>query len=133
VVLLDTHVLVWLVEGSDRLGKKSRELLDRSLQVAELFVSTISFWEVAMLVAKGRLNMAQDVSQWRQDLLGSGLKEMAAGGEVAVNSATLQQFHGDAADRIIVATAMQMNSSLCTADRRILEWHHDLERIDARR
>jgi len=47
--------------GSPRLGKKARKKLDAALREGALYVSTISFWEVAMLKRKGRLELAIDI------------------------------------------------------------------------
>lgn len=132
MILLDTHTLVWLDEGDDKLGKKARSLIDRALGSAELFVSAISFWEVAMLVAKGRLEMQAEVDVWRQSLIENGLQEVALTGHMAVRAALLRDFQGDPADRLIVATAIDLAASLCTADEKILSWKQKLTRIDAR-
>ena len=132
MILLDTHTLVWLDEGSDRLGKKSLSHIDQSLKVGELFVSVISFWEVAMLVNKGRLDIRMDLNLWRKNLLDSGLQELAVSGDVAMDSALLDDFHGDPADRMIVASSRYLNAKLYTADEKILAWKHELSRFDAR-
>jgi len=132
MILIDTHTLVWLDEGDDKLGKKARSLIDTALGSAELFVSAISFWEVAMLVAKGRLEMQAEVDVWRQSLIENGLQEVALTGHMAVRDALLRDFQGDPADRMIVATAIHLAASLCTADEKILSWKRKLTRIDAR-
>jgi len=131
MILLDTHVLVWLDQGSRQLGSKSLALADEALKSSELFVSAISFWEIAMLVEKGRLEMQMKVENWRQALLDNGLVEVDLSGDIAIQSAQLQNIHGDPADRIIVATAIGLSATLCTADMKILSWTQDLERFDA--
>ena len=133
MILLDTHALIWLDEGSDRLGAKSLSTIDKALQTGELFVSAISFWEVAMLIEKGRLEMQLEVDLWRQSLLNNGLQEAVLTGDIAIHSALLKNFHGDPADRIIVATAIHLSASLCTADEKILSWKNRLARVDARK
>ncbi|MES9856107.1 MAG: type II toxin-antitoxin system VapC family toxin [Sedimenticola sp.] len=132
MILLDTHALVWLDEGSDRLGRKSLSTINQSLKAGELFVSVISFWEVAMLVNKGRLEIQMDLNLWRRSLLDNGLQEFAMTGNIAMDSALLEDFHGDPADRMIVTTARHLNAKLCTADEKILAWKHELLRFDAR-
>jgi len=57
-VLLDTHALIWLDQDNPALGPKARNLADLALQQGCLAVSAISFWEVAMLIAKGRIGTA---------------------------------------------------------------------------
>lgn len=132
MMLLDTHTLVWLDEGNSKLGKQAITLIDKSLQSKELFVSAISFWEVAMLVQKGRLEIQMSVALWRQSLIDNGLQEIALTGNIAIQSALLKDFHGDPADRMIVASAIESTLPLCTADTAILSWEESLRRCDAR-
>lgn len=132
MILLDTHALVWLSEGSSKLGKKSLVLIDEALQNNELFISTVSFWEVAMLIEKGRLTMDFSVSQWRLKLLKHDIQEIPLSGEVAIGSAQLINFHGDPADRMIVTTAIKSVMKLCTADQKILDWEDEVLRINAK-
>ena len=133
MILLDTHTLVWLDEGSERLGKKSLSHIDRSLKAGELFVSVISFWEVAMLSNKGRIDIQIDLNLWRKNLLDSGLQELAMSGDIAMDSANLIDFYGDPADRMIVASSRYLNAKLYTADEKTLAWKHELIRFDARK
>ena len=66
MIILDTHALVWLDEGSTRLGQHSLSIIDKALKSQELFVSAISFWEVAMLVDKSRLIIRTSIESWRK-------------------------------------------------------------------
>ena len=133
MILLDTHTLIWLAAGLDKLGANTREQLDSALLDECLTVSTISFWEVAMLVEKGRLQMSLDMFQWRSDLLAGGLHELTVTGTIGIEAASLDQFHGDPTDRLIVATAIQKNALLATADEAILSWQGPVLCLDARR
>ena len=99
---------------------------------SELAVSAITFWEVAMLRTKGRLFFPEDVELWRRELLGHGIVEIPVDGEIGIRANRLSDFHSDPADRIIVATALA-GHQLVTADRRILGWAGNLNRLDARR
>ena len=116
MILLDTHVLVWLDMGNPRLGKKALQVIDKALADDELGVSAISFWEVAMLAEKSRLELTCEVIQWRKDLLDKGLLELPLHCDVAIRAGELRNFHGDPADRMIVATAMDTAASLVTVD-----------------
>ncbi|RLA23968.1 MAG: PIN domain nuclease [Gammaproteobacteria bacterium] len=133
MILLDTHALVWLSEGNSKLGTESLSLIDKALKENELFVSAISFWEVAMLSEKGRVTMECSISEWRSNLMKHGLQEIAVAGDVAIESTQLADFHGDPADRMIVATAIKSAASLCTADQKILDWDHRLATLNAKR
>ncbi|HUP48695.1 MAG TPA: type II toxin-antitoxin system VapC family toxin [Thermoanaerobaculia bacterium] len=131
--MLDTHVLWWAVQGEESLGRGSRKLIDAALAGEELAASAISFWELAMLAARRRIELAVDLVTWRVDVLRLGIDEIAVSGEIAIAAARLERLHGDPADRLIVATALVVGAQLVTADQRILRWRSPLRRHDARR
>lgn len=133
MILLDTHALVWLLEGLPALGKQARKIADQALAEDALAVSAISFWEIALLQQKERITLTQDVSAWRKQLLELGLQELPVDGEIGIGATTLVNFHADPADRIITATALILGASLLTADKRILQWIGQVRRIDASR
>ena len=132
MLLLDTHVLVWLDEGNPRLGKTALQTINESLATGQLGVATISFWEVAMLIEKQRLTMQTELAEWRFELLQAGLLEIPLRGTTAIRAAQLLLFHGDPADRMIVATAIENGATLMTADEKILSWNQSHQQIDAR-
>jgi len=86
-----------------------------------------------MLVNKGRLKLDITPDIWRKELIDRGLIELAMDGNTAIKAADLREFHGDPADRIIVATALSTGSSLITADKKILAWNGLSQKINARR
>ena len=131
MILLDTHVLIWLDVGDSRLGSESLSAIDSAFDSDELAVASISFWEIGMLVAKGRLDMSIDLNVWREELLKNGLYEQPMTGKIGLRAAGLSDFHGDPADRIIVATAMEFSAELITADNKILRWQGPLIRCPA--
>jgi PIN domain nuclease of toxin-antitoxin system len=133
LIVIDTHALVWLMSGHSRLGGRSRRLLDAALAADTLAVSAISFWEVALLVIRGRLDLGASASAWRSEVLSLGVNEVAMNGEIAVSSTALTDLHSDPADRIIAATAILQGAALMTADERLLSWKNPLRRHDARR
>jgi len=132
MLLLDTHVLVWLDEGNRRLGKSALQTINQALATGQLGVATISFWEIAMLIEKLRLTIKIELDIWRSDLLHAGLLEFPLQGATAIRAAQLQLFHSDPADRIIVATAIENTATLMTADEKILSWNQFQQKIDAR-
>ena len=131
MIILDTHAVLWLRAGDARLGNVSREDIQRAWEGDELAVSSISFWEMAMLREKGRINYPDDVGLWRREQLEQGLVEIPVDGEIGIRACGLGDFHADPADRIIVSTALG-GHRLVTADERILAWSGDLNRLDAR-
>ncbi len=130
MILLDTHVMLWLRLGVPRLGTNARREIDQAWQSNEVGVSAISFWEVAMLKDKGRIRFPMDVGRWRREQLAQGLIEISVDGEIATRAGLLPNMHGDPADRLIVATALS-GHRLVTADQRILDWSGQLNRLDA--
>lgn len=124
LVLLDTHVWVWLLDGSDKLGPKARKAIQRSLAEEAVLLSAISPWEVAMLVAKGRLALDRDVGEWIDAALAlPGLRLEPLLPEISVASTRLPgTLHADPADRIIAATVRNRGSVLMTDDRLLLEY-----------
>lgn len=130
MILLDTHVLLWHEHGDTRLGAKARRAIAGVLQERKAAVSSISFWEIGMRIQKGRLEFLLDLDAWRRELLDQGLIEIPVDGAIAARAGLLADMHGDPADRLIVATALQ-GHQLVTADRRTLNWPGQLSRLDA--
>ena len=131
MILLDTHVLLWVDQNSPRLGASARRLVMSALTSDAVAVSAITFWEVAMLVAKRRLPTSVELTRWRQDVLNSGVLELPLNGVTGILATQLDALHGDPADRMIVATAIGHSATLVTADARLLAWTGSMERCDA--
>ena len=132
MILLDTHVAVWIALDQD-FGKQSRRLAQRALADDALAVSAFSFWELAMLIAKRRLRSLKSAGEQRAKLLAAGIHEIPLSGEIAILAAELDGLNGDPADRIIAATAIVHDAILMTADEDLLRWRHQLSRQDAER
>jgi PIN domain nuclease of toxin-antitoxin system len=131
MVLLDTHVLLWVAQGSARLGPAARRLIERASGSREAWVSAISFWEIALLAERGRITLRAEPEQFRADALSGGFREWPLSGEIAIRGAALHGLHPDPADRFIVASAIVHGAALVTADERLLDWRHRLRRHDA--
>ena len=119
-VVADTHALLWWLGDENRLSEAARRALDES---ASIWVSPITFWEVGMLLERDRITLDRPLPQWTNDLIASGEiidAQMSAG--VAALADTLAGFHGDPADRLIVATASALGIPLVTKDRTIRSW-----------
>ena len=99
MILLDTHVALWLRAGDRRLGARARVEIDRAWQVQEVAVSAFSFWEMGTLRAKSRIEYPQDIGVWRLEQLRQGLVEIPVTGDIAIRANALLNFHPDPADR----------------------------------
>ena len=124
MVLLDTHVLVWLLSGNPRLGIQARALIQQAAKDNILLVSAITPWEIAMLVSKGRLALERDVGEWIAAALAlPGIQLVPLSPEIAVASTRLPgMLHADPADRILAATVRHVNALLVTEDQRLLDY-----------
>ena len=132
MILLDTHVLVWEISGATKLGRKARALIERYWQTGTVAVSAVSFWEAGLLHERRRVTLSAPPRQWRDEILEAGIIELPLDGVVALRSLDLAGLPDDPADRFIAATALVHGAALMTADEKILNWRHALERHDAR-
>lgn len=132
MIVLDTHALAWVAARERRLGRKARALVERLWSRGEVAVCAISFWEAALLHARGRLELPAEPGEWRAELLASGLLELPVDGEAGIRAVGLGGLPSDPVDRLIVATALGRDAGLMTADERLLAWKHPLVRHDAR-
>jgi PIN domain nuclease of toxin-antitoxin system len=122
VTVLDTHAWVWWVADPGRLPPAVRRHIAGVLERgAPLHVSAISAWEVAMLVQRRRLELTMDVAAWvARCEAAPELAFVPVDNRIALRSVSLPDFpHGDPADRIIVATALDLDAALVTGDRRL--------------
>lgn len=131
MILLDTHVMIWHLAGDRRMGRRAARRVDRAAREAELVISAFSFWELGLLVAAGRLRMRLSPAEFRVASLRAGIAEIPVDGKIAILSTELAGMHADPADRIIVATALETNATLMTADAQILGMRTGPERQDA--
>ncbi len=117
-VLLDTHIWVWWLTPGSPLSRTERNALDASAGRHELFISAISLWEIQVLHAKRRLELPLPFAEW--------LARAADDRVIAVLPLNVDvifaldalpaSFHGDPADRLIVATARARAMPLATHD-----------------
>ena len=127
MIVLDTHVLLWWVSGSDQLSATAEKAIKRTLATGnEVLVSAISAWEVSMLIEKGRLVLSMDVENWFDEVSQiDGLRFIPVDNEIGIKSTVLPgTFHKDPADRMIIATARKLALSLVTADEKIRSYEH---------
>lgn len=120
-VLLDTHVWLWWLLGSDRLPDTERAALDRLASRGGLCLAAVSLWEAQMLHAKRRLVLDRSLEAWLREAAAATVVEVVPlDVEVILALDALPaSFHGDPADRLIVATARAHRLALATHDRAI--------------
>ncbi len=125
MILLDTHTWIWSHSATKLLSDNVKKLIKKT-QTDQRAIASISIWEFAMMVTKGRINVKIDPKRWLNNAIGkSGLRVIELTPEIAMESCNLPgDFHKDPADRIIVTTARTHNLTLLTKDRKILEYSH---------
>ena len=118
MIVLDTHAWIWWVAGSDKLSRRATRAIAEADVVG---TCSISCWELAMLVTRGRLELDRDLLPWvRQALALPRAKLLDVSPEIGIRAGTLDRgFHGDPADRLIVATSLERRAPLITRDERI--------------
>ena len=127
MAVLDTHILVWWVNGDNALSAKAKKAITGTLDRGEeIVISSISAWEISMLIQRGRLLLTTDVESWLDQVAQiDGATFYPVDNEIALKSATLPgNFHKDPADRMIVATARKLALPLVTTDKKILSYSH---------
>ena len=129
MIVLDTHAWLWWLSDPKRIPSRTRSRIDAALDEGALAISAISAWEVAMLVANGRIELAMPVDALVtacEQMPGFTLLPLTA--RVAAAAARLVLPHPDPADRFITATALAANATLVTRDERLRS--SDLVRTD---
>lgn len=123
-LLLDTCAVLWIGQGQG-LTPAGKQRLAAALETGEaLTVSTLSAWEIGMLVAKGRVGLTLDVMAWLDQFMQATGAEWSSPTPLGmVRSSSLPgQLHGDPVDRILVATAREADLTLFTGDKALLDY-----------
>ena len=125
MILLDTHIWVWWVQADSRLSTESIRRLDQEAH-GGIRVSVFSCWEVAMLYYRRRLMLPCGLDEWIEAALRyPGVRLVGLSRKVAVESCRLPgEAPRDPADRILLATARELDCALVTADERVLCYPH---------
>jgi PIN domain nuclease of toxin-antitoxin system len=121
-ILLDTHVWTMLVDGA-RFAPRVLRKIERAASTGALYLAAISVWEIATLAGKGKLRLESPTLKWVTDAVhASRIVVYTLDPAISVDAAELRPFHGDPADRMIVATARHLGAVLVTRDSLILDY-----------
>jgi PIN domain nuclease of toxin-antitoxin system len=128
VIVLDTHALIWWVNDNKQLSTLADTTIQKELsdEHGDILISSISAWEIALLVSKNRLILTMDVNEWINTVASIDHVRFAAiDNAVAIQSVQLPgEFHPDPADRIITALARHYSATLVTSDSKIRAYEY---------
>ncbi len=129
LLLLDTHVWLWLINGDQRISGSSHQI-DKSAKTGNVKISVISVWEIAMLESRGRVQLPGGCRTWIMAAFhapGVSLAELTP--QIAMESVYLpRHVLSDPSDQMIVATACCLDATLVTADKKILAYMKSINR-----
>lgn len=120
MILLDTHVFIWFVNGDDKLSEKHLKILTEE---ESKHISVISCWEISLLLEKERIKLKYPFDDWIQKALtASNVKLINLDLDIILTYHKLIKFHSDPADKLISATSICKNIPLLTFDRKLIEY-----------
>jgi PIN domain nuclease of toxin-antitoxin system len=125
LILIDTHIWIWWVQGSPRLTKDQVKVLEAA-EESGIGVSAISLVEISRSAAIGGLELPVSTAEWFEFALAyPGVELLAITPAIATLAYSLPEpFHKDPSDRIIVATALELDLPLMTADLKVSQYPH---------
>ena len=126
MIVLDTHAWIWFISNPEFLSKRAKNAVLAAVEDKSILISSISAWEVALLVTKKRLKLTLDISDWiaKSESL-PFIQFVPVTNSIAVKSVNLPSpLHPDPADRIIIATALSVGAPLVTKDKKLLSYSH---------
>jgi PIN domain nuclease of toxin-antitoxin system len=119
MIIIDTHIWIWLVSDPEKLSEKAVSAIEYSKIIG---ICPISCWEISTKVTNGKLSLDRNIDVWIQQALARPrIKLIDMSSEIAVLAGKLgnEGLHGDPADRLIVATAIHHGADLVSKDRAI--------------
>jgi PIN domain nuclease of toxin-antitoxin system len=124
MIVLDTHTWIWFISKPEVLSKRAKKAVSAAVKEKSVLISSISAWEVALLVIKKRLTLSLDVTDWIAKSEGLPfIQFIEISNAIAIKSVNLPQpLHPDPADRIIIATALSVGVPLVTKDKKLLNY-----------
>ena len=124
MIVLDTHAWIWFISNPDLLSKRATEAVNAAVKDKSILISSISAWELALLVTKNRIKLTLDVTDWiaKSESL-PFIQFVPLTNSIAAKSVNLPlPLHPDPADRIIIATALSAGAPLVTKDKKLLDY-----------
>ena len=126
MIVLDTHAWIWWVSSPEFLSETAKQAIDEAATGRNVFISSISTWEIAMLVSRGRIKLTMSPADWVAASEALPFFDFVpVSNSIALKSVHLPGIlHHDHADRIIIATAVSLGAVLVTKDEKIRNYPH---------
>ncbi len=126
MIVLDTHAWIWWVSSPEYLSETAKQTIDEAATGKNIFISSISAWEIAILVSRGRLKLTMNPADWVAASEALPFFDFVpVSNSIALKSVQLPGIlHNDPADRIIIATAVSLGATLVTKDEKIRNYPH---------
>ncbi len=119
MILLDTHVLLWMASDPKRLSTKAREAIRHARQHTGVTIATITLWELAWLAQNGRIQVLSSVETFVRETVSRVILKPMTPEITAVAVRLPATYPKDPADRVIGSTAIVEGMKLVTADHQI--------------
>ncbi len=126
MIVLGTHAWIWWVSSPEFLSETAKQIIDEAATQKNVFISSISTWEIAILVSRGRLKLTMSPADWVAASEALPFFDFVpVSNSIALKSVQLPGIlHNDPADRIIIATAVSLGAVLVTKDEKIRNYPH---------
>ena len=124
MIVLDTHIWIWWVSNPKKLSTPARKAINNAVKSNNIFISSISAWEAALLNYKKRLVLSIDFDEWMatSEKL-PFISFIPVDNSIAVKSVSLPEpLQSDPADRIIISTSITLGAELVTKDEKIINY-----------
>lgn len=124
MIILDTNALIRWICAPEKLSKKARKIIEEISKKEQVLVSSISIWEISLLIKKDRIGFFIDADSWLEEMESLPfIRFIPIDNQIAAKSVNLDgNFHQDPADRMIVATALISGATVITSDKKILNY-----------
>jgi PIN domain nuclease of toxin-antitoxin system len=114
-ILLDTHALIWYLEGNPNLRKNALNVIENFEN--NIFISIASLWEISIKIKLNKLTLIVPLIQLKSYLNQKSIKIMPINFEDILVNSTLENHHKDPFDRMIISQSINNNFPIITCDK----------------
>lgn len=112
--LLDTHIFLWFLEGSDNLSIKARTTIENTENIK--FISIASIWELAIKLSLGKLKLDITLEELKEEIVKNNFEILPLDFEHIIGLSKLEEIHKDPFDRIIISQAIFEDLTIISRD-----------------